>query len=418
MSSHVISILNKCTFFFFLFSVHFVNSKIRLTMAKQSLFICLSAILSGFLISSTSAFRPSVISLTRNVPALARQSPLAASTEDASATAAAPAPVLNGKRVLPYKIMMAGLKGHKISAVYAVLNASFQRGSEGWEAATCVGVSQDLEATLRSLYENDATELKVAHVRALSFTFPQPNAMQEVANQWREQATGAGAKLEIGWASDVLNYLFDDDDDDDDDEDDIDMAAQAMASISSTDPIISPFDASKGSPDSPSTEANTDDTPLAFNAENVDKVLNEVRPYLIADGGNVSVERVDEARKNVYLKLEGACGSCASSTVTMQMGIERVLKEKFPDMNEILQVDDDEESKPKELTWKAVEDEVNRLKPAIIAMGGVVRLLNTDAATGVVDIQFRGANKVQGGLELAILDVPFVNKVNFVMGDD
>jgi NFU1 iron-sulfur cluster scaffold homolog, mitochondrial len=392
MSSHVISILNKCTFFFFLFSVHFVNSKIRLTMAKQSLFICLSAILSGFLISSTSAFRPSVISLTRNVPALARQSPLAASTEDASATAAAPAPVLNGKRVLPYKIMMAGLKGHKISAVYAVLNASFQRGSEGWEAATCVGVSQDLEATLRSLYENDATELKVAHVRALSFTFPQPNAMQEVANQWREQATGAGAKLEIGW--------------------------QAMASISSTDPIISPFDASKGSPDSPSTEANTDDTPLAFNAENVDKVLNEVRPYLIADGGNVSVERVDEARKNVYLKLEGACGSCASSTVTMQMGIERVLKEKFPDMNEILQVDDDEESKPKELTWKAVEDEVNRLKPAIIAMGGVVRLLNTDAATGVVDIQFRGANKVQGGLELALLDVPFVNKVNFVMGDD
>lgn len=342
-----------------------------------------------------------------------------ASRDDSTVTA--PAPVLNGKRVLPYKIMMAGLKGHQVAAVFAVLNASFQRGSEGWESVSFVGVSQDLEVTLRSLYENDATELKVAHVRALSFPLPQPNAMQEIASQWREQATRDGAKLEEGWANDVLNYLFDDEEnDDDDDDDDNDAAAQAMASVFTSGVITSPFSDSKSDRERPSSEGSYAEasTPLVFSAASVDMVLNEVRPYLIADGGNVSVERVDEERKNVYLKLEGACGSCASSTVTMKMGIERVLKEKFPDVNEIVQVDNDTESKPKELTWKAVEDEVNRLTPAILAMGGVVRLLTTDPATGVVDLMFRGANKVQQGIELAILDVPFVNKVNFVTGQD
>jgi Fe-S cluster biogenesis protein NfuA len=191
---------------------------------------------------------------------------------------------------------------------------------------------------------------------------------------------------------------------------------------------VSPFASSS---DSATTAAATDeikaaaaaggDAPrrrlLPLTAENVDRVLNEVRPYLIADGGDVSVERVDEDGSAVYLKLEGACGSCASSTVTMQMGIERVLRENFPDIREIRQVEGDD-AKPTELTWQAVEDEVNRLVPAIIAMGGVVELVSVDPATGVVELYFRGANKVQQGLELALLDVPFVNKVNFIMDQD
>ena len=37
-------------------------------------------------------------------------------------------PILNGKRVLPFKVMTAGLKGHKVAAVYAVLNSSYKRG--------------------------------------------------------------------------------------------------------------------------------------------------------------------------------------------------------------------------------------------------------------------------------------------------
>lgn len=57
---------------------------------------------------------------------------------------------------------------------------------------------------------------------------------------------------------------------------------------------------------------------IPFTKENVDKVLDEVRPYLIADGGNVEVVSVDEFTRSVSLTLQGACGSCPSSTVSLQ----------------------------------------------------------------------------------------------------
>ena len=51
---------------------------------------------------------------------------------------------------------------------------------------------------------------------------------------------------------------------------------------------------------------------LEFTVENVDKTLDEVRPYLISDGGNVKVVSVDPASFGVELQLQGACGSCPS----------------------------------------------------------------------------------------------------------
>lgn len=71
--------------------------------------------------------------------------------------------------------------------------------------------------------------------------------------------------------------------------------------------IESPFKNSVVNPDQ--------STVLELNIANVDKVLDEVRPYLIADGGNVEVVDVEEKTRNVILKLKGACGSCPSSTV-------------------------------------------------------------------------------------------------------
>lgn len=56
----------------------------------------------------------------------------------------------------------------------------------------------------------------------------------------------------------------------------------------------------------------------------MDKALDEVRPYLIADGGNVEVAAVQDGV--VMLRLQGACGTCPSSTATMKMGIERSLR--------------------------------------------------------------------------------------------
>lgn len=351
-------------------------------------------------------------------------------TSTSTTTTTSLTPQFDGKRVLPYKVIINGLKGNeqKVAAVYAIYNSNYQRGTDGWDTSTYVGVTQDLLSTLQALYMNDITELKVSHCRILSFTYPQPNAMQEIANQWRQYAVDANAQLEAEWADDVLNYLFDNEDDDNDDDDDFDMEmmgdAMAMAaSASSTNnvatqsTIISPFASTLPSPsqDGTGTATSESSTLLQFNLETVDSVLNEVRPYLIADGGNVKVVDVDDVEKKVYLQLQGACGSCASSTITMQMGIERILREKFPSLVEVIKVQENDTA-PKELSdYEAmVEVEIQRIRPAITAMGGSIQVVSVNHETGIVLIQFRGSKKVQQGVELAILDIDFVKEVQFV----
>jgi Fe-S cluster biogenesis protein NfuA len=64
---------------------------------------------------------------------------------------------------------------------------------------------------------------------------------------------------------------------------------------------------------------------LALTSENVEQVLDELRPYLLADGGNVELVEIDGPI--VKLRLQGACGSCPSSAMTLRMGIERRLRE-------------------------------------------------------------------------------------------
>jgi Fe-S cluster biogenesis protein NfuA len=75
---------------------------------------------------------------------------------------------------------------------------------------------------------------------------------------------------------------------------------------------------------------------LALTSENVETVLDTLRPYLMADGGNV--ELVDIEGPVVKLRLQGACGSCPSSTMTLRMGIERKLRDMIPEIAEIEQV--------------------------------------------------------------------------------
>jgi Fe-S cluster biogenesis protein NfuA len=77
-------------------------------------------------------------------------------------------------------------------------------------------------------------------------------------------------------------------------------------------------------------------TTMALTPENVEKVLDELRPYLMADGGNVEVVELDGPI--VRLRLQGACGSCPSSTMTLKMGIERKLRESIPEIAEVVAV--------------------------------------------------------------------------------
>jgi Fe-S cluster biogenesis protein NfuA len=68
----------------------------------------------------------------------------------------------------------------------------------------------------------------------------------------------------------------------------------------------------------------------------VERTLDELRPYLMADGGNVEVVEIDGPI--VKVRLQGACGSCPSSTMTLKMGIERKLREAIPEVSEVVQV--------------------------------------------------------------------------------
>jgi Fe-S cluster biogenesis protein NfuA len=62
--------------------------------------------------------------------------------------------------------------------------------------------------------------------------------------------------------------------------------------------------------------------------EEVEAVLETIRPSLMADGGNVELVDIDDGV--VKVRLVGSCSSCSSSTMTLKMGIERALKKAIP----------------------------------------------------------------------------------------
>jgi len=78
----------------------------------------------------------------------------------------------------------------------------------------------------------------------------------------------------------------------------------------------------------------TEKTETTVTKEKVEEVINQIRPALEADGGNVELLSINDGI--VKVKLTGACGSCPMSTLTLKMGIERLLKEKIPGVKEVI----------------------------------------------------------------------------------
>ncbi len=68
--------------------------------------------------------------------------------------------------------------------------------------------------------------------------------------------------------------------------------------------------------------------------KNIETALDSIRPYLMADGGNVKI--LELSADNV-LKLEfvGACGSCPMSTMTFKAGVEEAIKRAVPEVKSI-----------------------------------------------------------------------------------
>lgn len=70
--------------------------------------------------------------------------------------------------------------------------------------------------------------------------------------------------------------------------------------------------------------------------DQVKECLNQLRPQLQADGGDIEFVELQEGGK-VVVKLTGACGSCPMATMTLKHGVERFLKDKLPEVTEVIQ---------------------------------------------------------------------------------
>lgn len=69
-------------------------------------------------------------------------------------------------------------------------------------------------------------------------------------------------------------------------------------------------------------------------AEKVEEALNTIRPFLEADGGNVSIEEITEDQV-LKLRLLGSCGSCPMSIMTMKAGIEQAILRAVPEIKSV-----------------------------------------------------------------------------------
>ncbi len=71
--------------------------------------------------------------------------------------------------------------------------------------------------------------------------------------------------------------------------------------------------------------------------EQVQAVLDEIRPSLNADGGDIQLVDVKEGGI-VEVKLTGACHDCPMAVMTLKMGVERLLKERLPEVTEVVAI--------------------------------------------------------------------------------
>ena len=79
---------------------------------------------------------------------------------------------------------------------------------------------------------------------------------------------------------------------------------------------------------------------MELNDINVHKVLDEIRPYIEADGGILEYVAIDYRKEGpiVMVRMLGACAGCAMSAQTMTMGIEKLVKERFPEVQRVISV--------------------------------------------------------------------------------
>lgn len=239
-------------------------------------------------------------------------------------------------------------------------------------------------------------------------------ARPAAARQLASLSTRPGGMQGVRETYDDDDDDFDDDDNDDEDEAFVPGVERMRRAQSEAGAVVSPFASSAQAPGPPAAARLS--APLALTAENVDKALDEVRPALVADGGNIDVVDVDASSGVVKLALQGACTTCPSASITMQQGVEAALRRVFPTITSVLSVPSADapgaEGKPAGLTIDAVQQVVAQILPAITGMGGSLRVLAA-SADGRVEVQFSGPTRVRNGVDLALRDNKLVKEVIF-----
>ena len=172
------------------------------------------------------------------------------------------------------------------------------------------------------------------------------------------------------------------------------VAGAGAAGTPTVDPntgdIVSPYAAGGDAVGS----AEEEEEPLDPNRElkeltvaNVDEALNEVRPYLQADGGDVEVVGIEDGI--VAVRMQGACGSCSSSTATLKGGIEKTLVKVFGDaVTQVVNLDDAGGGGAMSLSREAVSEHLEKLSGAIHNYGGSAAV--TEVEDGVCVLEFKG----------------------------
>lgn len=69
---------------------------------------------------------------------------------------------------------------------------------------------------------------------------------------------------------------------------------------------------------------------------NVEKALEEIRPFLQSDGGDITLISVEE--NSVKVRLEGACVGCSVNQMTLKSGVEMTIKKYAPQIEEVINV--------------------------------------------------------------------------------
>jgi len=171
--------------------------------------------------------------------------------------------------------------------------------------------------------------------------------------------------------------------------------------------IVSPFDNATDD-DSPEAEAvatatysplPNDDEPLELTWDNVDMVLDEMRPYLLQDGGNVAISEIDGPV--VRLELQGECGTCPSSTQTMKMGLERKLMERIPEIQEVVQAMPDSP----DLVTEQIDIVLDSVRPFLQVAGGTIDVASITGEGGIqptVTLKMEGSAASLNSVKLEI----------------